>query len=443
MPKTGKKLVWLILAAVIARVVFSLLFKPLVTPDSASYLEMAHQISSNDFSRYAGIRTPVYPVVLLLFQCNIQVVVVFQMILGVVISLMVFQIFMKIQDRQWLGFAAGLSYAVNPSQVLFERAVLTETTATVLVTASFLLYLTAVEKRRDIPACIFLGILSSLAALTKPLFQFLPLLFSILPAVGFFRTNRTIPGAVSRFVAVIIPAVLLLGSWSWFNHSKTGYFGISTMTGMGLMNHTGAFIENAPPEYETLKRVFIKYRQKRIKETGNPSGTVHLARKELMEKTGKNYVELNETLCRLSFSLIKNNPGAYLNSVAKAFTRFWQPTWYTDQGGIRKIIKSGNILMILAAGSFALVHFFCMLLFWVFPLAYAALPGMRKHFTFNFQVVSIYLVVFSTACFQSLLEYSENARYKIPVEPLIVALAVIFAIDFYRFLTRSTEKPSE
>jgi len=443
MPRADKKLIWLILAAVIVRVVFSLLFKPLITPDSSSYLEMARQISSNDFSRYAGFRTPVYPLVLLLFQCNIQAVVFFQMILGLVISLIIYKIFMRIQNREWLGFAAGLSYAANPSQVLFERAVLTETIAALLVAGSFLLFITAVDKRETILTCIFLGILSSLAALAKPLFQFLPLLFSILLAFYFFRADRRISAAVSRFVPVIIPAILLLGSWSWFNYSKAGYFGISTQMGMGLMNHTGAFIEDAPAEYGMIKEIFIKYRQKRIKETGQSYGAVHLAKEELMEKTGQNYVELNRTLCRLSFSLIKSNPGAYLKSAAQAFIRFWRPTWYTDQGGIRKILKSGDKSMVLAVGSFALVHALCMLLFWVFPLVYAVYPGIRKHFTFNFQTVSIYLVVFSTACVQAVLEYSENARYKIPVEPLIVALAVTFAVGFCRFLTRSTGKHSE
>ncbi len=443
MPRTDKILVWLILAAVIMRVVFSFLFEPLITPDSSTYLEMARQISSNDFSRYTGGRTPVYPLFLLLCHCNIQVVVISQMFLGVVISLIVFQIFMKIQNRVWLGFAAGLSYAVNPSQVLFERAVLAETATTLLVAASFLLFITAVDKRKNIRTCIFLGILSSLAALTKPLFQFLPFLFSILLAAYFFRADRKVSSTVSRLVPVIIPAILLLGSWSWFNYSKTGHLGISTQMGMNLMHHTGAFIEDAPPEYETVKKVFLKYREKRVKQTGHSYGAVYLAWEELVEKTGQDFVELNRTLCRMSVSLIKSNPGAYLKSAAKAFIRFWRPTWYTDQGGIRKIFKSGDILMILAVGSFALVHAFCMLLFWVFPLAYAARPGMRKHFTFNFQVVSLYLVVFSTACFQGLLEFGENARYKIPVEPLIVALAVTFAVGFCRFLTRSTGKHSE
>jgi 4-amino-4-deoxy-L-arabinose transferase-like glycosyltransferase len=442
MTKSWKMIIWLVLAAVVMRLLFSLLFDPLVTPDSNSYLEMARWISSGDLSLYTGQRTPVYPLILLFHNCNIQAVVLFQAILGIVISLLICQIFIKLYNNHVLGFIAGLSYALNLSQIAFERAVLTETTATILVVTSSLFFLIALEKQKNVTACVFLGVSTSLVALVKPLFQFLPVLFSILLAIHFIRASGKISGTLKSFISVLLPVLFILGSWSWFNYSKTGYFGVSTMLGMGLMNHTGAFIEDAPPEYEAIKKVFLKYREQVKNKTGRTYGAVHLAKKELMEITGQDYIELNKTFVRLSFLLIRANPTAYLKSVSRSFGRFWHPTWYTNQGGIRKVIRSGSLPMVLMVGTFALAHALCMLLFWVFPLFYALYPKIRKHIVINFQVVSIYMLVFSTAIFQSLLEYSENSRYKAPVEPLIIGIAVVFAVGLYRMYTGSLTKES-
>jgi len=70
MPIADKKIVWLILTPLAFRIILSLLFEPLITPDTDSYLQMARRISSNDFSGCAGMRTPVYPLVLLEYSEN-------------------------------------------------------------------------------------------------------------------------------------------------------------------------------------------------------------------------------------------------------------------------------------------------------------------------------------------------------------------------------------
>lgn len=431
--KAENKILWLILAAVAARIILSLLFKPLLTPDSYSYLEMARQIATGDFSGYQAVRTPVYPLFLVLCKFNIQTVVLAQMILGLVISLTIYRVIHQITGGKLFAFAAGLSYALNPSLIIFERAVLTETLTTLLVAVSLLVFLKILNQQDKMPALFLLVALSSLAALTRPLFLFLPFLFSVLLVIHLFRREDCRVYLVIRpVIGVFFPVVLLLCSWCWFNYSKTGYFQFTSITGASLLTHTEAFIEKAPSEYDALKKIFLKYRDQQITETGNAYNTYYPARKELMEKLNLNFFELNKVLNKLSLDLIVDNPADYLKSVAGSFVRFWYPTWYANQGGIRKTMKSGNLPVIFLLGSFALAYVLCIATFWAFPLIYALSPRIRDRFAFGFHYFSIYLIVLSTALTQALSAAQENARYKVPVEPLIIALAVTFALILYK-----------
>ena len=66
MPVNGKKIIWLIAAAVLARLIFAVLYPPMFFRDSRDYLELAGMLRNWDFSGYTGARTPVYPLLILL-----------------------------------------------------------------------------------------------------------------------------------------------------------------------------------------------------------------------------------------------------------------------------------------------------------------------------------------------------------------------------------------
>ncbi|RKY23734.1 MAG: hypothetical protein DRP79_08745 [Planctomycetota bacterium] len=430
-PKT-KTILWVLFAGVAARILFAFLFPPFLASDSHSYLELAEILTTGDFSRYNGARTPVYPLLLSLLCCNTGAIIVFQAVSGLFISVLLVLISQKIHPSRKAALAAGLSYALNPAQIVIERAVLAETTATLFITLSVFLYFKTLEPKTRPSTALSLGVTGSVAGLTKPLFAFLAPLFAFLLAgYHFFSKPAGKKTTGAKAILVIIPWFLLLGSWSWFNYHKTGYFGVTTLAGYNLMNHTGAFIEHAPEKYDTIKNIFLKYRETRLKESGTASMTIWTARQELMRETGLNFVELSRTLLALSEYLILHHPLKYLKSVAGGFGKFWFPAWYTNQGGIRAVISSGDIPMVLLVSAFVLAYLCCTMIFLAWPFLNLLYIRVRKIVSFDFKLFSIYALVLLTALLQALMEFGENSRYKLPVEPLMVACAVWFLFQLF------------
>jgi len=429
-----KLIIWLLVAGCLARTAFLLLYDPLFFNDSNDYLQLARIIASGDFSGYNGARTPLYPLIIILFNFNIQALVIFQFGLGLLISLIIYQSFKQIFASSQIGFATGLSYALNPSQIVFEYALLTETVVTVLICLSFFAFIVALRKDGNPWLALLVGILSSSAALTKPLFQFLPLLFSLIFACFFyFKIERKLSRALTGFALVILPACLILGGWSFFNYNKTGTFAVTTLAGFNLSNHTGAFIEYAPEQYGQIKEIYLQHRRIVQQRTGTSSMTIWKALDDLQVRTGLSFAELSSQFTDLSIYLIYHYPVRYLRSAAKSFVIFWLPTWYAGRAGWLAIVRHGMepsqrpFLIFYGA-----IHLVCMLTFWAFPFLFLFSRRIRKCFRFKVEILTVYAILFVLAPLQALFEYGENARYKQPVEPLIIALAVSVLLQLYR-----------
>ena len=74
---------------------FKLLFflfaeHPNLFPDSGGFIQLAQMISNFNLSGYNGVRTPGYPLIIAICNMNLSLVVAFQMILGIFISLLMF-----------------------------------------------------------------------------------------------------------------------------------------------------------------------------------------------------------------------------------------------------------------------------------------------------------------------------------------------------------------
>lgn len=439
----NRKIILLILAAVLMRALFYELYSPLFGMDSLTYVETARALFGGDLSHYSGKRPILYPLIMYLFNYDIQALVIFQMLLGVIQSLLIYRIFLKLTQSEWIGFTSGMLYAINPSQIYLERAILGETVLTVFVAVTYLIFIKAVEKKRNYLPCLFIGLLSSAAILTKPQVIFLsPLLGFLLSYYYFTRIERKIIPASYRFIATMIPAVLLLGSWSYFNCRATGYFAVSTMAGDALILHTHPFIEKAPARYGELKEIYIKHRELKFKKTGIYSPMTLLpAKVEAMEKLNLNYPDLSRLLMEVSIYLIIHNPGKYLKSVFFSFKRFWYPSWYSDKGGISRSIRSGETGRALPAAIFALAYIFAILIFFLFPVLLTIYPSLRKSCRLDYRILPIYVITLTAGIFQAFtINSTETARYKMPFEPFIFGVAVIFSVCLWNYFRNKARK---
>jgi 4-amino-4-deoxy-L-arabinose transferase-like glycosyltransferase len=420
---------WLLaVVALTFRAVIAWFYPPLITPDTASYLELADRIARLDFQGYQAMRTPVFPLLLLICGKIPALTAAAHHLLGIAECVLLYEIFRRVFRSREAGLLAGYCYALNPSQALMERALLSEPVTTILVTAAVFLLIRGLEsgKERSLFAS---GALSGLAVLARPNFVFLPALTLAFAGVILLR-RLNLFRAIRGMIAVSLPAAMILGGWVTFSYVQTGYAGLSALTGYSLINHAGAWIEEAPPGYETIRDIYLKHRAERLRLTGSQDATIFLAREELLAATGMNEIQLAQRLTELSERLIIRNPGAYLKSAARSLAEFWRPTWFTDEGGIRTVLRNGLSLSKVMLAVYLPLHLALSALFLLFPAAWP----LRKKFPFieravagGWRLTLVYLTVWATAVLQAAVARGDNGRYEQPVEPLVLAVGAYLA----------------
>ena len=246
------------------------------------------------------------------------------MIMGLVTTLLLFYIVWRVTHRPALAGLAGLAHTLNLGQLFFEANLLTETLTTFLLTlcaVGMLLWLESPARRTPWLA-LGLGLVSALALLVRPLFIFLPvwmfvfLLASLLAEkAGNWKLSTLLRGlprlggpAALRLAAFLLPVILLAGGWVTFIHARFGDWGLTTMTGYHLVQHTGNFFEYVPDEYAAIRDTYITYRDAHIAEYGTQTNTIWEAIPALTEATGLDFYELprgrwRASLCSLFCSI--------------------------------------------------------------------------------------------------------------------------------------------
>lgn len=79
--KFKTKLIMYIICITIFRLVVFFLTNPVICPDTQSYIDLAKNIVSFDFSGFNGLRTPGYSLILILSGFNLKITVLIQMFL--------------------------------------------------------------------------------------------------------------------------------------------------------------------------------------------------------------------------------------------------------------------------------------------------------------------------------------------------------------------------
>ncbi len=431
MSERGKHLIWLIGLALVVRIIFRFLYDPLLFHDSADYLELARMILSGDFSGYNGARTPLYSLLLAAAGTEFATVALLQTGMGLLIVVMLYYIFSRAGRSNLLGFFAALAYALNPSQMVFEISLLSETLSVFLLVACFLCLVKALDNPKGLHWWLLLGLGTGLGALARPVFQLFVPVFCIAAAVGYYlNSGRRLVPSLAAALLVLLPSLALIGGWSQFNYRHTGWFTLSTLAGFNLTNHTGKFMERAPDEYAQIRDIYLEHRSEVIASKGTSASTIWHAMDDLRERTGEDWATLSKKFLALSVRLIAENPGAYALSTAKSFVIFWLPTWYAEPGGYLTRVRHSSSAEVLMLFSYGLVHTFLLFVFWSYPLL-CRLPRWREQLPrFGMLYAVIYFSTFALAFAQAAVEYGENARYKTPVEPLLLGVAVCVVVHW-------------
>jgi hypothetical protein len=400
----------------LVRLLIGLNFRERTSWDTSGFVLTARSIASLDFSDYDGKRTPGYPALLLLAGMDWSVVRWIQFLLGIAIASMLFAITWYRTRSAATSFVVGLLSSLAISELLFEQVIYSEALCTFWIALSLL----AFERTGDGESAspwdyTLLGMTAALAGMTRPMFLYLgPLYF-------WFLIARTPQLRNARLALVLAPTLVLAIGWSAVNKHTINYFGVTTTLGYNLSNHSGAFMELAPARYSTIRDIYLRYRAWQIPRMGSQTMTIWYAEGEIKRATGLSTAELSKQLTRMSLEMFAEHPMLYLESVAKAWMRFWGFGFYDFIGAFRE--STGSVLypVLIVLGSLQLGINVMFLII----AAYSISRWMMGRASFDFDLAVIGIVLVGSIA-QAFLEYGENVRYLVPLVPLTIYTVVVF-----------------
>jgi hypothetical protein len=200
------------------RVVVLLAYHPaLIFPDSERYLRFAQQfIAGNwtpDWLRTSGYSVLLIPAVLI---HNLMVVALAQHLLGLATAVLIYAVLIHFGSRRWLAALATIPVLFDPLQVNIEEYVLTDVSATFLVTAALVVL---VWKRGAIGrvAPVVAGLLLAVATDIRQsdLIVIIPAVIYLVAAIRPWR--RFAARAALLIAGFLLPVVAYLG---WFQVTR-------------------------------------------------------------------------------------------------------------------------------------------------------------------------------------------------------------------------------
>lgn len=231
----------LAVAAIAHFAYFALRYGSFYFPDSFTYLNPAKSLvhglrfESGNPPEPETIRTPAYPLLLILFGLRTVPVIVFQHLLCIAMAGALYRWILQRMQSRFAAWAAALLFALDTPTIHIANKLLTETVFTALLLAVFGLAL------RAQPRPIVLALLLGLMVLVRPIAMF------FFPLVALRLPRRQI-------VWFVIAAIALPAAWAGRNWARTGVFTVSSVGNINLLNTRAAgalAIEDAGDDFRS------------------------------------------------------------------------------------------------------------------------------------------------------------------------------------------------
>jgi hypothetical protein len=434
---------------------WALYTQPVAYSDTNSYRRSAEAILAG-WDGLDGTRTPGYPLFLALVGPDGNVWLV-QMALGLLAALLFFYIGWRISQRPWLGGLLGLAHSLNLGQLFFEANLLTETLTTFLLAVALAGVVWWWDCRptgwRALALAAGLGLVSGAATLVRPLFIFMPVWLALAIGVAWpgwaGRDEKQPPAPLTgpartglvaglnnwlaalrinllACLAVLIPALLLIGAWVNFIHTHYHDWSLTVMNGYHLVQHTGNFFEYVPDEYAVIRDTYIKYRDAHIAEYGTQANTIWGAIPELQKVSGYGFYDLARILARISVQLILKHPGLYLRSVVEGWWWFWRAPVYWSAAALRWPALAAPLRWLILAER-GLLFFFNLVFILASPLMLRlrwtqgwwlqVRRGWQPPAALGFLLSTVWV----TSIVQTLLDHGDIPRFLVPLQTWVVA----------------------
>jgi len=404
---------------------------PYWEPDSLGYMGLARYIGQGNLAAGEGYRTPGYPVFLLLHDLNPNLVRITQMTLGLCITAGLYWLISRFTASTLLASIGALLYGANVAQIFLESTLMAETLATALLFGAVLLLVCLNTSHSRVRwNLVALGLLAGVVPLVRPIYVFVPVVF-IFPVAG--RACRG--GHWRRLLLYLLPAMLPVILWVGYLSATFDYVGLSTSSGFAWTNQAGAYMQDAPDKYATIRDIYLRYV---ARQHGDYHDAIWAAIPEMEAATGESYPQLSKTVQRMSLAVLAAHPGAYVHQVGYNLVNFWKglsvhPGWRPAWGLTITLWKLARYLGILVNGVFLLVVS-GMVLRRVRLLRVPALPWPAAWMA---------AVVLITAIEQAVLASAEGQRYGMPTQPFVWVVAMLALGAWVTGRRRQQSSPTE
>jgi hypothetical protein len=417
----------LLAIGIVARLLLASTYSISNFPDSWDYITLAEQWRNLDFTSNIGFRTPIYPMVLIATGINSETLWILQSLMGLAISILLFFLVLGATGSIGAALVAALAHTLAANQLVLEAAVMTETTATLLVVAAAYVAERAWSRGWPLGLVVLCAALSSAATLTRPLYVVLGVV--ILGAIAFFGGKSRAKVGVVFLLVFSIPILI----WMGYQKSTTGAFAITTLLGFNLSNNTGALMERAPDEFRQVRDIYLKHRQERIAKTGSHSMTVFGAREELQRSTGFNEAQLSKELQRIAFYLIASYPADYFGRAIEQWYGFFaRGALYIHEENVKDeaALKTLQRINVFQRWMFRISYAVFFLL--ALPVAWVAWIRCKGHDSRWNAAGLLTATVLSASLLQALVEYGGSGRFGLPTQSLAIAALVIGIVTIRR-----------
>ncbi|MDY6874417.1 MAG: hypothetical protein SVR81_10765 [Chloroflexota bacterium] len=410
---------WLLvvlLLTILLRVTLFLFYPPQSYPDTAAYQRLAESVRAG-FKQFDGTRGPGYPAFLALFG-PVRVVYVVQLFLGCLITLMWFLVGWGVSHKAWFAGLLALGYSLNPNQFFFEAALLTETVSTFFLTLGLLgAFLWLWNARwRKVWVGLATGLATALAVLTRPLFQYLPVLLIIF--LGFSFKEKKLRADWKAILTITLVSVLVVGGWMAWIRAHYHVFSTTTLMGYHLTQHTGYLFEQVPDQYAQIRDIYIQFRDAQIAEYGIQGNAIWQAIPAILDATDYNFYELSRVMQSISIQLILANPVRFVLSIIPDWWYFWRvPVLFTPAA-----VVSGGLAGLLDALILGvrMVLFGANLVFILTSLAGLVVKKWRTQWALSAFHWLVAGYVWGASAVSSILEQGNNPRYLVPLQTAVV-----------------------
>lgn len=378
------------------------------------YFEIANNLlAGNGFSMASSspyvpnaLRTPGYIYFLagLLGTVGIAGAVAIQLLLSCAIPVLGLYIARHITNSAHIGIATGIILALDPTLALLSFQFYTDTLFILLFFVWTLLIFRYLE-RRDWITLVASAIILGLAILVRPTAQFIPLL--LIPFILWqFGKENWKHGAAHVLVYLAIIAVILT-PWIARNYSEFGAPGLSAQGPYVLYtNFAPAVLSVARgSEFATEFTTFSTYAERASNVITPKNGDVYVAR---------------------ALEVISIHPVASAYVAVKSLF-----TFFTNDGFYTLLVMTGyepvNFLWLLISAR----------LVWV-AITIAAVVGAFVYLlTQRSQLaILIILLVAYFALTSTIAAFGTNPRYRLPVDPILLSLAMVGGLYLYERIQR-------